>query len=147
MLLEILAVVAVGILVYIYLTYYNLSGVYFVRYVKSNCPSCAASKAPWEKIKTEYANAKPEEKANVSATINFVEIDLDNNASLDTLIWRSKYVPSAVEATPEAGVGLIFVYNDEVIPFSGPHNEDTYTTFMFGCLLSKGLIKTFLPPM
>ena len=114
MVLEIFAVVLVGFLVYVWLTYYKLSGVYVVRYSRPDCPYCVSSQADWEKFKSLCSNLSAEDKAKVPE-VTCVDVNNGNDWSLDTQMWRMKYKPAAV---PQ----IIVLVNDKIEEFNGKDN-------------------------
>ncbi len=128
-------VVIVGVLVYLYLTYFHLSGVYVVRYSRPDCPFCVSSKADWEALKADFNGMPAEKKANLLATVKFVDVDLSNSSSLDTYMWKYKHSPAAVP-------NIIALYKGSKDEFAGPDNSaKSIEKFIEGVFVKNNLIK------
>ena len=133
MVLEILAVVVVLFLVYVWLTYYRLNGVYVVRYSRPDCPFCVSSQADWDALKLTFAARTSVEKESVPITT--VDINTSNSMSLDTQIWKSKYTPASV---PQ----IIVVVDNNIEEYKGPDNtQANIKAFIDGVILKYGLPK------
>jgi hypothetical protein len=130
MILEILAVIAIGILIYVYLTYYNLNGVYIVRYSRPDCPFCVESQAGWDEFKKNVENAPPEELAKMTEPIHVLDIDTSETLSPDTLVWKSKYNPKTVPA-------IIAIYKGEITEYTSLDRSYRSLAKFFGRLMEK----------
>jgi hypothetical protein len=137
MILEILAVIAVGVLIYVWLTYYNLSGIYLVRYCDPKCAVCMESKSKWDRLKTQVEQNIKANPKQVLTSVEFLEIDTTDTINLDTFIWESKYSPTF--ATTHAPV-VVLIYDGEVVPYTGSHSLDSYEEFLMGFMFMKGLV-------
>ena len=133
MVLEILAGVVVLFLLYVWLTYYKLSGVYVVRYSRPDCPFCVSSQADWDALKSAYNSRTPDVQKSLPVT--FVDINTSNSVSLDTQIWKSKYSPASV---PQ----VIVVYDNNIEEYKGPDNtQANIKAFIEGVFVKYGLPK------
>ncbi len=130
MILEILAVIAIGILIYVYLTYYNLSGFYIVRYSRPDCPFCIESQAEWDKLKNLFETLPPNERARITEPIHVLDIDTSKTLSPDTLVWKSKYNPKTVPA-------IIAIYKGEITEYTSLNRSMEEVANFLGDLMTK----------
>jgi glutaredoxin len=114
MVLKILAVVLVLFLIYVWMTYYNLSGVHVVRYSRPDCPFCVESESDWKDVKLSFESRSQVDKSETP--VKFVDVNTSNDLSLDTQLWKSKYKP---ESVPQ----VIVVINDNIEEYKGPDNK------------------------
>ena len=136
MLLYIAVAVVVGLLVYVYMTYYNISEFCVVRYSRPDCPFCVSSQADWDAIKAEITNIPADKKANILATIKFVDIDTSKSTSLDTYMWKIKHTPSSVPNIITYYKGVV-----EELPTNSDTKPKTIEKFIESVLTKNNLIK------
>ena len=128
------AVVLVGFLVYVWLTYYNLNGVYIVRYYRPDCTACASSQTEWDNLKAEFNALPADKKALIKEPIKFVDVNTGNTSSLHTYMWKSKHTPTAVP-------NIILLHNGIVTEYKGVDNSRRNIDEFVGNYLDKaGLI-------
>jgi hypothetical protein len=124
------AVVLVVFLVYVWLTYYNLKGVYVVRYYRPDCQACASSQTDWDKLKAEVSGLPADKKAMLKEPITFVDVNTGSTSSLHTYMWKSKHSPTSVP-------NVIILHDGIVTEFKGPDNRKETLEDFIGAYFTK----------